>query len=321
MKKSLLYALLVIFAIGLHSTVLDQANVVKDSAGCSWRTEFPWFEGFGTSGTTLPTGWTKQSGLLAYPTTFETDYFGNWTLDDWLNVAASNRAAKTNIWGTRNCWLITPVLELTGTNFFLEFDLGLLDYGTVDPAEMTGEDDMFAVLVGDGSSWSPANIVRLWDNIGSDYVYNAIPNTGTHVFIPLSAFTGPVMIAFYGASSVVNADNDLMVDNVNVAQVVANDDNLLPANSASLRQNYPNPFNPSTTISYSIQTPGKVRLDVFNVKGQHVSTLLDAEQAGGEHELVWNGIDDSGSSLGSGIYLLRMQAGDFSSTRKMMLIK
>ena len=87
-----------------------------------------------------------------------------------------------------------------------------------------------------------------------------------------------------------------------------------------LNQNYPNPFNPGTVISYQLAGDVPVRLDIFNSVGQRVRTLVDAWQAAGSHAIIWDGRDDSGGSLASGVYFYHLEAGDFSDSRKMVLI-
>ncbi len=89
----------------------------------------------------------------------------------------------------------------------------------------------------------------------------------------------------------------------------------------SLGQNYPNPFNPTTTISYALPSNAYVKLMVYNVLGQKVKTLVDEEQAAGYKQVVWNGQNDRGEQVGSGIYFYRIQAGDFTKTAKMSLLK
>jgi hypothetical protein len=83
-----------------------------------------------------------------------------------------------------------------------------------------------------------------------------------------------------------------------------------------LDQNYPNPFNPSTAISYQLQAVSHVSLRVYNTAGRLVTVLVDASQQAGAHEITFDA-----SKLSSGLYFVRMQAGDFSSVRKMMLVK
>jgi hypothetical protein len=83
-----------------------------------------------------------------------------------------------------------------------------------------------------------------------------------------------------------------------------------------LTQNYPNPFNPSTTIKYSIPELSRVTLKVFNVLGEEVTTLVNEEEIAGNYSIEFNA-----SSLPSGVYFYRLQAGDFTSVRKMILLK
>jgi hypothetical protein len=94
---------------------------------------------------------------------------------------------------------------------------------------------------------------------------------------------------------------------------------IIPVNALSA--NFPNPFNPETTISYSVAKAGEVSLRVYNTKGQLVKTLVSENKASGKHTAVWNGMDDHGKPVSSGMYLYRMQTGKFTSTRKMMLMK
>ncbi|MCE5250867.1 T9SS type A sorting domain-containing protein [bacterium] len=88
----------------------------------------------------------------------------------------------------------------------------------------------------------------------------------------------------------------------------------------TLRQNYPNPFNPSTTIPFSLSSPGNVKLIVYNVMGQHVKTLVDGFRSAGMHSVVWDGRSAEGKGLASGIYLYRLTYGDQSESRKMLLL-
>lgn len=89
----------------------------------------------------------------------------------------------------------------------------------------------------------------------------------------------------------------------------------------SLEQNYPNPFNPSTMITYSIPQRTHVRLEVFNILGQKVITLVDEEQEAGIHSVLWNTQSGGRQSMSSGVYFLKMHAGVFSSVKKMVLTK
>lgn len=88
-----------------------------------------------------------------------------------------------------------------------------------------------------------------------------------------------------------------------------------------LRQNYPNPFNPSTTIAYLLPTRAKVALNIYNLLGQEVRNLVKGDQAPGLQQVQWDGRDNHGNTVASGIYIYRIVAGDFTATRKMILLR
>jgi len=107
-----------------------------------------------------------------------------------------------------------------------------------------------------------------------------------------------------------------------VAQVMSyGDPNASMPREFALHQNHPNPFNPSTTISYSLAEASEVKLVVYNITGQVVATLLDDYREAGEHSVVWDGNDESGRHVSSGIYFYTIRAGQFTDSRKMILMK
>ncbi|NMC43203.1 MAG: T9SS type A sorting domain-containing protein [candidate division Zixibacteria bacterium] len=89
----------------------------------------------------------------------------------------------------------------------------------------------------------------------------------------------------------------------------------------SMLQNYPNPFNPVTTIAYNISTACDVKIVVYNLLGQVVATLVDAYKTPGEYAIVWDGTDTDGRPVASGMYFYQMVAGDFVSSKKMVMMK
>jgi hypothetical protein len=86
-------------------------------------------------------------------------------------------------------------------------------------------------------------------------------------------------------------------------------------------QNYPNPFNPDTRIEFSVARKSHVNISVFNILGQQVATLVDEEYDAGVHEVVWDGANDNGSQVASGIYFYKMDTEEFVRTRKMVLMR
>ena len=93
----------------------------------------------------------------------------------------------------------------------------------------------------------------------------------------------------------------------------------LPTDFA-LGQNYPNPFNPSTIIPYQLPAAGHVRLEVFNMLGQRLATLVDAEQSAGMHTAQWDATDAAGRAVGAGVYIYRLSSGGVSESRRMVLV-
>jgi hypothetical protein len=126
----------------------------------------------------------------------------------------------------------------------------------------------------------------------------------------------------------VNA-NVYNLDNVNVTMSPSSptsigDVGVVPEKFA-LDQNYPNPFNPDTKISYSLSAPSVVTLAVFNILGQEVATLVNGNSAAGTFQVVWNGKDNLGRAVSSGVYMYKLHATagstEFLQTRKMLLLK
>jgi len=85
--------------------------------------------------------------------------------------------------------------------------------------------------------------------------------------------------------------------------------------------NYPNPFNPETVISFSLAREGRVGIDIYNIKGQQVKRLVDEVYSAGEHKVVWNGRDERGAAVSSGIYFYKMVCGDYVGVKKMVMVK
>ncbi len=88
-----------------------------------------------------------------------------------------------------------------------------------------------------------------------------------------------------------------------------------------LAQNYPNPFNPGTTIHFQLPEPVSLQLEIFNLQGQHVRTLLTGDLPAGSHRIHWDATDDRGEPVTTGIYFYRLQTAKFARVRKMLLLK
>ncbi len=99
-----------------------------------------------------------------------------------------------------------------------------------------------------------------------------------------------------------------------------NNSNVIPTEFA-LEQNYPNPFNPATYINYQLPTNAHVTISIFNTNGQEIKTLVSKEMNAGNHTAVWDGTNNAGEKVSSGLYLYKIKAGSFTDIKKMMLLR
>ena len=114
--------------------------------------------------------------------------------------------------------------------------------------------------------------------------------------------------------------------NATALEVVVNgdpaglDDGTLPVRFA-LHANAPNPFGPLTTIRFDLPRPSNVRLDVYDITGRRVRTLVEETLPAGSRNIIWDGRDDRGNPAASGVYFYRFDAGSYRETKKMTLLK
>ncbi|MCK4775443.1 MAG: T9SS type A sorting domain-containing protein, partial [Candidatus Krumholzibacteria bacterium] len=94
-----------------------------------------------------------------------------------------------------------------------------------------------------------------------------------------------------------------------------------PSAFNALGQNTPNPFNPTTSIRYSLEAATDARLAIYDTRGRLVRTLLNGPKTKGGHTAIWDGKDNSGQRVASGVYFYRLEAASFTQTRKMVFIK
>jgi len=121
----------------------------------------------------------------------------------------------------------------------------------------------------------------------------------------------------------------LAVDANNVRMILSVDKKILVVGATQqatpaafdLAQNYPNPFNPETKIEYSLPKASRVRLEIFGLLGQRIKTLVDGQQPAGFHALIWDGRDDDGRLMTSGVYVYQLTAEGFEKSRKLLLLK
>jgi len=124
----------------------------------------------------------------------------------------------------------------------------------------------------------------------------------------------------YGLGGVVVRADEVTTHNIEMLPV-SDSDEVLVAVATGLVGNYPNPFNPSTVVGFNVGKAGVVEISVYNVKGGLVKRLVNGFYGAGKHSVIWDGCDDLGRGVGSGVYFYRMRAGGVVETRKMVLVK
>jgi len=222
---------------------------------------------------------------------------------DGIKMAASFSAMTP----PNDDWLITPALVLgseSNLSFWAKsqndeyglerFRVGITASGAANPGE-------FDLLSGDDYLEAPTE----W----TSYSYDLADYDNQNVFIAIQCISDDAFMFFVDDFKVISEGGTF------------NEDPFLAAPTNQLQGNYPNPFNPDTIIKYSLKEPTRLKLSIFNLKGQLVKHLVDANHTAGEHHVSWDGTDANGHPVSSGIYFYQMKTPNFSSSRKMILSK
>ncbi len=242
------------------------------------------------------------------------DVDGDGHVDVAVANAGGNNAAV--IRGDGNGNLLPAVTYASGANFPLSIDLGDLD----------GDGDLDMILSNYGNNAPGSGKWRVYENDGSGNFINP-QDYPAGTAASCAVFHDRNHDGFMDVTGIDEID-DLLILFENTATAVAIHPHPV-LESFALRQNYPNPFNPSTSISYQLSDPSDVAVTIHNTLGQKVKTLVTGRQAAGVYTVQWNGKDEEGNPLASGIYIYRMeahllnpsQAGAFSQSRKMVLLR
>jgi hypothetical protein len=150
---------------------------------------------------------------------------------------------------------------------------------------------------------------QVFGSIGPGQIVQSSDNVG-FVFSSMSpSFTVPIHLKISSEGYVFWEDSSEMV-------VGIEDVNSVVAMDYSLHQNYPNPFNPTTMIGYQLPIGQEVQLTVHDILGREIITLVNSQMPAGEHQVTWDARD-----IPSGIYYYKIQAGDYTEVRKMILMK
>jgi hypothetical protein len=154
---------------------------------------------------------------------------------------------------------------------------------------------------------------------------NFIPGTGIIAELPFS------QNGFAGLSSAVLSDIEIInknsetlnvsIDNLEWTNKQDFDASRMESGSFILGQNFPNPFNPSTVITYKLNKPAQVQLSIYDITGKEIRRLIDNFQSDGDYNIEWNSNSDKNGNLASGLYFVRLNVGNESVSRKMVMTK
>ena len=200
------------------------------------------------------------------------------------------------------------VVGFNGINLYHAGDTGNIP----EMANLAAKNIHYALLPMDGIfNMTPEEAVLAAASIKAAYV---IP---IHTMPPPDTYDDAIAARF-------TAPNKLVVKNgQTIALKAATSVGAVPAApfGFELGQNYPNPFNPATVLSYSVTPPSRIRLAVYNAKGEKVKILVDTFKPAGRHTAVWDGTDSNGTRLGTGVYVAEFVTPSYRQSRKMIFIR
>jgi len=136
-----------------------------------------------------------------------------------------------------------------------------------------------------------------------------------HVYTAINTYTVTLTVTDNGNASAATTQEVEVSNIVGIAAEIARPEKF------ELSQNFPNPFNPSTTIRYALPERSTVRLTIYNMLGKEVRTLVNTVEDAGYKSIIWDGLDQHGRLISTGVYIYKIQAGNFSQTRKMVFMK
>jgi hypothetical protein len=207
-----------------------------------------------------------------------------------------------------NDWMISPSVHL-GTGSAMRF------YARSHSADNSLERFRVGVSTSNGISTDSFQYIS-----GGSYV--TAPANWTAFAYDLSAYNNQSVRI--GIRCVSNDASTFYVDDFSIHSTggyVGNPESSTPPLATELHGNFPNPFNPETTIRFTLENASNVALEIYNLKGQLVKTLLNGPSQSGSHSVVWNGRDSAGHAVSSGMYYCRVTTGNYTGTKKMIMIK
>ncbi|OPX26235.1 MAG: hypothetical protein B1H06_05975 [Candidatus Cloacimonas sp. 4484_143] len=237
----------------------------------------------------------------------------------------------------RNGSVIYDSLDpLTVTYLDVALDAGVYEYeivavydeGDSDPAPAVSATVLLPAPLNAAASMQGTNVFVTWSSpaeardIDSYNVYRDgvlySEEVSSTFFIDLATTAGATYI--YNITTLYDGGWESEYSNDAEITITGAGGELIPL-VTELEGNFPNPFNPTTTIKFGLNEPALVTLEVYNIRGEKVRTLVDSELEAKYHTVHWNGEDGSGKNVSSGVYFYKMKAGSYTSTKKMIMMK
>ncbi len=215
-----------------------------------------------------------------------------------------------NVYTWEDATPVTVIGHISG----IDFNLASADAD--GPSNLNG-------VITDGSDNALSNVMVMLTNTGNEVVgFARTDANGSYTIANVPSDSYTVVASGFGYATVTqdiyldgNSNLDLIVN-----QSTASDDQVIPVVAAKL-SSYPNPFNPNTTISLSLAKDSLVSVKIYNVKGQCIKNLHSGNAKAGTLSLAWNGTDNQGRNVTSGIYIVRLEGNGFTASHKMTLMK
>ncbi len=281
----------------------------------------------GDAFTTVPTAVTNSEFKVIYlpPSNGNGDGHGNFgfKVNDGIETSAEatitvNVTAVNDAPSSFNMETPTDnaVIEINDGNYS---DSLTFDWATSSDVE--GEAITYKIFFTNGlSSFSQSGLSADKISIAHSDIYLIMDQSNLSHWTEPSEISGSWKVSAYDATDSTAADNASFSLTIKENVLVVDARYAIPDEFA-LHANYPNPFNPTTTISYDLPEQAQVTLGIYDILGKQIKTLVNQSQDAGNKIAVWNGTDNLGRQVSAGVYLYQIQAGEFSQTRKMLLLK
>jgi hypothetical protein len=281
----------------------------------------------------IPVSAYSTSNFLLYESSGNTDAAGNYRINGLRSgyykihaygdtTYAPRYYNNKSSWSIADSVLVTAADSVTGKNFSLEVGGSISGYVYGEGGVPLSGEDVTAIGLFD-----PVTVYKM-DTTSADGSYK-IGGLCTGNYIVLATIECDQMWyhnkPFWAQpdSVLVTMPNNTPGINFNFPSAVEDEEIQTASKPAEfeLSQNYPNPFNPGTQIEYTLQKRAQVNLEIYNLLGQKVKTLVDDYQSVGSHHVIWDGKNEAGKAVTSGMYFYRLQVNKATQTKRMVLLK